>query len=626
MLRLGSIASWILAGTVFAVSVVTANLTGLGALHPFTYDEVALPRFVVALLGLSAVWIILSLMAQRGFRLAWDPVATCLLALAGWATLSGALAGTTTVWLGQSERLEGVVTVWMYVAAYIAGLQVGGSKRALRMLCVAFVAAAVTLSVHGVLQVLEIDPTDYTTSGYSFYLGSAFATLGNPNFLAGHLVLALPLSVGLGLTSRGGGAKWAWFAAAVLIVGTVFTTYSQGAWLAVLIQVAALVALLLWRRYAKTHPDSRARARSVTRVAIAAGLVLLIGVTAIVGVTEVAKRGGNRLWGSGLAETGSARVLLLRTTAAAVADRPVLGFGPDNYLAAFRLHHPEGYSEEFGNTSTNSNAHFWIAQYAATVGVPGALLLAAALLLGLFRVRPRVPAGEEGERASDHLRTAVWIGALGFVAQLMLSVSMIASTVPFWILLGAMRAPAGRQFAVRRSFARVAMVATAAVAVVAVAGSAFVLSADATYIRSRLAFNDMTAEDDLALARKAAALNPLSVKYSRAAAQSASSLVFEAVAGGAEEAEVRARLAVALEEFDAALARSPHDYATWSWRAGVLAAAGSHLDDVELAEQALDSVSRAAELDTDHTEIAPLLKDGPTQGAVRSSLLVPGLP
>lgn len=624
MRRHGSIAAWILAGTVFAVSVVSTNLTGLGAPYSLTYDEVALPRLAAGLVGLTAAWVVLASMVRGGLRLAWDPIATCLIALAGWATLSGAFAGTTTVWLGQSERLEGVVAVWMYAAAYIAGLQVGGSRRALRMLCIAVVSAAVVLSVHGELQAFGLDPTDYSISGYSLYLGTAFASLGNPNFLASHLVLALPLALGLGLTSREGWARIAWFAAAALITVTLYETYSQGAWLAALIQLAAFVALLLRRRQGANGADAGAGARSVARVVGSVALILVIGVAAIVGVTTIAKHEGNRLWGASLAESGSARILLLRTTVAAVADRPLLGFGPGNFLAAFRLHHPDRYNEEFGEISTNSNAHFWIAQYAATLGVPGALLLMAALALGLFRTTP-FSSGPEDSRL-DMLRAAAWISALGFVAQLMFNVSMIASTVPFWILFGAIGSTVAWRIEARASLARVGFVAAVVLALVAVVGSPVLLIADSTFLRSRLVFNGLTPGDDLALARKAATLNPWSVKYARACAQCATARVLEVADGSVGDAQVRSRLAVALQEFDGALARSPHDYATWSWRAGLLATAGLRLADAELAEEARLSASRAAELDRDHAEMVPLLEHGPTDGAVQAALMTPGLP
>lgn len=624
MLRLGSIASWILAGTVLAVSVVSTNFTGFGAPYSLTYDEVALPRLAAALIGLAAAWIVLFLMVRGGFRLAWDPIATCLVALAGWATLSGAFAGTATVWLGQSERLEGVVTVWLYTAAYVAGLQVGGSKRALRMLCVAVVSAAVLLSIHGELQAFGLDPTDYSISGYSLYLGTAFASLGNPNFLAGHLVLALPLALGLGFTSREGWVRMAWFAAAVLITATLFETYSQGAWLAVLIQAAAFVALWLGRRQGTTGMGGRAGARSIARVALSAVLVLSVGVAVIMGVTSIAKHDGNRLWGPSLAESGSARILLLRTTVAAVADRPLLGFGPDNFLAAFRLHHPDRYNSVFGETSTNSNAHSWIAQYAATLGVPGALLLAAALALGLFRTKPLVYE-RDGVR-TDWLRMAVWIAVLGFVAQLMFNVSVLASTLPFWIVLGAMGTASAGRVAVSVPLARAGVAVAVIASVAVVVASPIELVADATYLRSRLVFNDRLPGDDLALAQEAAALNPWSVKYARACAQCATARVLEVADGGADDAQVRSRLAVALREFDATLARSPRDYATWSWRAGLLAAAGSRLDDAQLAEEARLSASRAAELDRDHAEVGPLLEHGPTDGAVQAALMTPGLP
>ena len=55
-------------------------------------------------------------------------------------------------------------------------------------------------------------------------------------------------------------------------------------------------------------------------------------------------------------------------------SKPLFGYGPATFLAAFRLHRPASISRQFGSNFTMNNAHSWPFQYAATLGVMGAVL------------------------------------------------------------------------------------------------------------------------------------------------------------------------------------------------------------------------------------------------------------
>ncbi len=92
MTRLSNTAAWILSGTLFLVVVAWTNLTGFGlGAWPLTYDDVALPRFAVALVGTAAVWLVLAIMLAKGNQLLCDPTWWLLGALAAWAIVSAAL-------------------------------------------------------------------------------------------------------------------------------------------------------------------------------------------------------------------------------------------------------------------------------------------------------------------------------------------------------------------------------------------------------------------------------------------------------------------------------------------------------------------------------------------------------
>ncbi|NTU71309.1 MAG: O-antigen ligase family protein [Coriobacteriia bacterium] len=632
MTRIANAAAWVAAGMVFLVAVVWTNLTGLGiSAQQFTYDDVALPRFAVALVGVALAWVLVSWLVWRGNPLGVDVTWALLGGLSVWALVSAALAGSPIVWLGQSERLEGAVTVVLYALLFGLGLQLGRSKRFVRRIGGALVLGSALLSVHGLLQTLKLDPTNYLVSGSSLYLGSAFASLSNPNFLAALLVLALPIAIGLALTAENLVVRIAWWVCAVLALAALYATYSQGAWLAAVIELAVGLALWLAARQrasdavAEDATSSSTPARRRMNPALIAGLVVVAGVVLIVAVTTFATSRGLRLWGSSLTETSSGRILLMQTSANAAGAKPILGWGPDSFLAAFRLERPDRYMEVFGETATNSNAHNWVLQYATTTGVIGALLLLSALAFGLWRARPWRT--DDATAALDIMQCAVWAGALGFSIQAVFNVAMLASTVPFWLLLGAISAPRARRVSVQTWAGAAAVAVFGALLVAGAYGSYRLIAADSTFLAAREVYytGDFGASHDLAL--EAAALNPLSVKYSRAAAQaSAENAVLMAGADGFDDESVRTAYDLAAEDFARTLVVAPNDYAALAWLAGLQARIGERLGDEQLRAAAQRTAEEAAALDRTHTHVQRVLAGETDKGAAREALSAPGLP
>ena len=172
---------------------------------------------------------------------------------------------------------------------------------------------------------------------------------------------------------------------------------------------------------------------------------------------------------------------------------------------------PDRWVAVFGQGVTNSNAHNWVLQYLSTLGVIGGCLLAAVLAVGLWRARPRLAA--QPVSASVIVASAVWIGLLGYVVQMMLNVAVLASTVPFWVLLGVVSAPRARRFRLSRVAGVGMVVACGLLLLASIVCSYRLVAADAVYLSARVSYHDRAYPQSLALAEKAVVLNPLSVKY-----------------------------------------------------------------------------------------------------------------
>ena len=215
---------------------------------------------------------------------------------------------------------------------------------------------------------------------------------GSPNNLALILERALPVTVGLALAaaSRPRLRTAAWTAAAVLTAVLVLT-FSRGAWIGAL---AGLTFALypVWRRQVRGEhePEIRhsgekpapysIRGRNPVRVLRrlrAAAPLLVAGLVAAGLLAAIVTTGGDnlaRLLRPSDAAT-AARPLLWDSAWRMIADSPVLGVGPDNFL----YHYPDYIRPEAWAEPNISHAHNIALDTWLTLGIPGLVVLAAVL-------------------------------------------------------------------------------------------------------------------------------------------------------------------------------------------------------------------------------------------------------
>ena len=181
---------------------------------------------------------------------------------------------------------------------------------------------------------------------------------GSPNNLALILERALPVTVGLALAvaSRPRLRTAAWAAAAVLAAVLVLT-FSRGAWIGALAGLA-FALYPVWRR-----------APRLSRIAAP-----LIGVGLIVAVVITTGDHLARLLRPSDAAT-AARPLLWDSAWRMLADNPVLGVGPDNFL----YHYPDYIRPEAWAEPNISHAHNIALDTWLTLGIPGLVVLVAVL-------------------------------------------------------------------------------------------------------------------------------------------------------------------------------------------------------------------------------------------------------
>ncbi len=189
------------------------------------------PKLAALSVGLPLALAALAASGRLGVPLA-SPIAPPLAAVAfaaglGWLRSPAPEAGT----LFALPVAAAVALVWLAAAL---GAERGPRERLLAGLC----AAHLVCAGYGLLQITGRDPWSWSLD---YGRGRIFASLGNPNFLAGQFALMLPVCAALGTAER---LPLRWLARAAFAAGLVAFTAAQtrSGWLGLGAGVAAAMA------------------------------------------------------------------------------------------------------------------------------------------------------------------------------------------------------------------------------------------------------------------------------------------------------------------------------------------------------------------------------------------------
>ena len=264
---------------------------------------------------------------------------------------------------GTLDRMDGLFSYVHYVLLYVVVTGVYKDKESWLRLCRVFIIMA---SVLGGLALY----------GYVWRHDIAFVS-GNQAFLAQALVFSVYLAVFLLVEVAAKGlrrvAPWAWFGLAFFALIMLFTTAIRGAMLGMIGGIGLGVA---W--YALRNPRRTIRYGAI-------GLIIA-GVCAITGIFAlkdspiiIAIRPLERLSNLSLADASvSTRLNAWQTAVRAIQDRPILGWGPEQYQAAFNTHFNPAFLSSVGESIWFDKAHNIVLDIAVSSGLVG---LAAYLML-----------------------------------------------------------------------------------------------------------------------------------------------------------------------------------------------------------------------------------------------------
>ena len=348
--------------------------------------------------------------------------------------LSGNLVRST---LGTIYRADGLLSLACGVLLFYAAAKFLDSWAKVRVFLIAGVTSAVIVSLYGLAQMFGYDPvlqmgvpwgyfqepvTGYLSVMYG-YADRVFSTVGYPISLAAYLTLMMGAALALYFKSDARWERWLWLSTMALMAACWLYTYTRGAMLGCAVAIPIL-AFLAYRRMGSLKPLLLPVA--IITVGIISAMLLnpqsldlfgRIAQTNVADTLEETPEGGDT--------SVTTRFLMWRDAIPMIADRPLFGYGLDNFAEPFS-HYESKELRAFLPEQTVDKAHNELVQVAATTGLLG---LAAYLWIFVSYFR-------KCYRSGGWPLLALSGGVLAYILSLMTWVTTLTTGVTFWAILG----------------------------------------------------------------------------------------------------------------------------------------------------------------------------------------------
>ena len=152
----------------------------------------------------------------------------------------GKIPGFSTAAWSEGLRNNLYILINCILAYYVAVNLIRDEKSIKKVLFLSFIVAFIA-SVYAVLQYFDIEPIwQQTVNPYS--MKRCVSTFGNPVFISSFLVIMIPLSIVLFISSKSNYSKFLYIFLTVTMVLALFTTMARSSWLGLF---AALTFILL---------------------------------------------------------------------------------------------------------------------------------------------------------------------------------------------------------------------------------------------------------------------------------------------------------------------------------------------------------------------------------------------
>ncbi len=389
----------------------------LNHLYPWVTGKVF--SFEILVEVLFPVYVLLAL-RRREFRPSKNPFLYALLAYFAVATLAMLFGDnlSRSLW-SKPDRLTGMFFQYHLLAFFLMAGAVW--REVLAQPIVAAIATASVLSLQALHQVAA------PAAGSD---GRGSATLGNPDYLGQYLVPHLFLAGWLVRRHWKSSLRWLWCAAGLLILAGIVSAQSKGAVVGVFVGTLFAALILAFRAQGKGKKIGMA------------GLALVA--LAVVGYFAGQKIGPVNRWLYDhrfsiqyLQETTGSRTLLLKNAVKGISQRPLLGWGPENFEDGYYLNY-DPHTLRFSEYETRQDRpHNLVLEMLHNLGALGLLAYLAMLFCAM---RSALRKG----RAEWLSGAALFVAAISQVATNLFIFETPMSYMALFFMLALIAADAGR--------------------------------------------------------------------------------------------------------------------------------------------------------------------------------------
>jgi O-antigen ligase len=303
----------------WVVAIGVALMLALSPLSWWPQDPYGLIKNVVVELAaflLAATWLCAALIRGE-FRLKHSPLTLPLTAFFAWSCVSY-LANPFKGYGGPRER-----ELFAYLLIYLLTLNTIEGERQRKIIFIGAFAGVLGVSAMGIAQYFQLLPTKWEFSPWGTSLGQrVYATMLNPNILAGHIIAIFPLGLALFLCRWRGTGRLIGGAFLVLTYACLLLTVSWGGY-------AGFLASLLFIAFPRNTVVRRERVRSGKGSLCFALILVCMSFLffSIRGRQAVSDTSGM-----------NARLFIWEAGDTAIRERPVVGHGPANISVAIGEH------------------------------------------------------------------------------------------------------------------------------------------------------------------------------------------------------------------------------------------------------------------------------------------------
>ena len=501
--REGKFAWWLILALVALVPLVMGNgpLGWMGLDFADGFDGVKIFVLRVGVMAILAAWIwdVLRNGGEIRYHSAYILLGIFLL----WVLITTLTSiSPATAFLGKYRRYDGAWSYLLYALLLFLTMQYATSRLRIRQLAQALSVSSFFVAAYGLLQAIPspfavTNPATGAVANWDpltwpplpFEPLRSFSTFGNPNLLAGFLAFSIFVNLGLLLSEEN--KKWRrWYWLVLLVNSAVaITAFSRSLWVA-LLAVGIIFAFFLWHQKIKPLKED---------YLFAGGLVAIVG--AFIAYSLTRADAVMNMWiriqtifdfdqGSGLTRTQ-----IWEAAFAAIAQRPIFGYGLDTFRLIFRHFAPAEYAQAAGFRSVADNAHNFPLQLATGIGIVGALMFFALLFwLAYLALRTCLNRGEgagaeledlQGNKLGSRvLYISIFCACVAYFVHLFFGLSLPSTTFLLWILMGVLLVPHAKVLRVKKSsWALPIALSFSVVLLVPVIFSFRLIAADVIYFR-----------------------------------------------------------------------------------------------------------------------------------------------